>query len=178
MGFLLLSQSWLDPSGNGVPHQLRVLGERIFTEDEQGYWESFRAGLFCGQLLTMKNLNRSRSLRESSDLRLSNAAILKLWKYFRLTDSPNFFALSEGLRTGTFCASKNLGKCVYYTCCLTIGTCSPFYTSKYSVEEIWVRKDGPKKKLEIRIWWHLAGYIVASAEFTLQQGTEMKNSRL
>jgi hypothetical protein len=39
----------------------------------------------------MKNLNHSQSLTESCDLYLSNAAILKLWKYLRSTDSPQFF---------------------------------------------------------------------------------------
>ena len=35
----------------------------IFTEDERGYWRSFRAVPFCRELLTMKNLSYSRSPR-------------------------------------------------------------------------------------------------------------------
>jgi len=34
---------------------------------------------------------------EPCDLCLSKAAILKLWRYLRSTDSPNFFTVSEGL---------------------------------------------------------------------------------
>jgi hypothetical protein len=56
--------------------------------------KSFRAVPFYWELLTMKNLNYSRSLTESCDPCLSNAAILKLWRYLRLTDSPNFFTPS------------------------------------------------------------------------------------
>ena len=51
------------------------------------------------QPLTVKNLNPSRSLAEPCDLCLSKAAILKLWRYLRSTDSPNFFTSSEGLRS-------------------------------------------------------------------------------
>ena len=57
-----------------------------------------RAVPFHRQLLTVKNLNHSRSLAEPCDLCLSKAAILKLWRYLRSTDSPNFFTASEGLQ--------------------------------------------------------------------------------
>jgi len=48
-----------------------------------------------------QNLNHSRSLAEPCDLCLSKAAILKLWRYLRSTDSPNFFTASEGLHNVT-----------------------------------------------------------------------------
>ena len=71
--------------------------QSILTEGERGYWKSFRAVPFHGQLLTVKNLNHSRSLAEPCDLCLSKAAILKLWRYLCSPDSPNFFTASEGL---------------------------------------------------------------------------------
>jgi hypothetical protein len=46
----------------------------------------------------MKNLNHSRSPAEPCDLCPSEAAILKLWRYPRLTDHPNFFTPSGGTR--------------------------------------------------------------------------------
>ena len=69
----------------------------ILTEGERGYWKSFRAVPFHRQLLTLKNLSHSRSLAEPYDLCLSKAAILKLWRYLRSTDSPNFFTASDYL---------------------------------------------------------------------------------
>jgi hypothetical protein len=60
----------------------------------------------------MKNLNRSRSLTEPCDPRLSNAAILKLWRYLRLTDVPNFFTPFEALREG---AGANQEHQTHYT---------------------------------------------------------------
>ena len=68
------------------------------VNEKWGYWKSFRAVPFHRQLLTVKNLNHSRSLAEPCDLCLSKAAILKLWRYLRSTDSPNFFTPSEGLQ--------------------------------------------------------------------------------
>jgi hypothetical protein len=44
----------------------------------------------------MQNLNHFRSLAEPCDLCPSKTAILKLWRYLRLTDHPNFFTPSYG----------------------------------------------------------------------------------
>ena len=86
------------PAGSLRSRDWEGVKKLIFTEGERGYWKSFRAVPFYRQLLTMKNLNHSRSLAEPCDLCLSKAAILKLWRHLRLTDSPNFFTPSEGLR--------------------------------------------------------------------------------
>ena len=66
---------------------------------------------FC-HLLDIESIDRIRlqvivSVSEEGgicDLCLSKAAILKLWRYLRSTDSPNFFTPSEGLlRVTVFC---------------------------------------------------------------------------
>jgi len=86
-----------------------------------------RAVPFHRQLLTVKNLNHSRSLAEPCDLCPSKAAILKLWRYLRSTESRNFFTPSEGLRdlwksgilsrqTGFQSFSKRLCQILWVTC--------------------------------------------------------------
>ena len=85
------------PKGDKNTRNWEGVKKWILTEDERGYWKSFRAVPFYRQLLTVKNLNHSRSLAEPCNLCLSKTAILKLWRYLRSTDSPNFFTASEGL---------------------------------------------------------------------------------
>jgi hypothetical protein len=48
----------------------------------------------------MKNLFHFPSLAEPCDLCLLKTAILKLWRYLRLTDRPNFFTPSQALPLG------------------------------------------------------------------------------
>jgi hypothetical protein len=50
----------------------------------------------------MRNLNHSLLLAEPYDVFPSKIAILKLWRYLRLTDHPNFFTPSGGLLVTPF----------------------------------------------------------------------------
>ena len=114
-------------SAESIPRNWEGVKKSILTEGERGYWKSFRAVPFHRQLLTVKNLNHSRSLAEPCDLCPSKAAILKLWRYLRSTESRNFFTPSEGLRdlwksgilsrqTGFQSFSKRLCQILWVTC--------------------------------------------------------------